>query len=83
MNSNTHIVPVMVKDALKCNRICKIYCKNLVFTQPINYPTVPIGTERLRLTSGPLHNDAMIEHLVDALSQAFDASDSEQFKQLR
>ena len=81
INSETHIVPVMVKDAAKCTRISNILLRDFgIYVQPINYPTVPIRTERLRLTPGPLHNDAMIDHLVDALSQAFSAATSEQVK---
>ncbi|MDC3235187.1 5-aminolevulinate synthase [Candidatus Puniceispirillum sp.] len=82
MNGDTHIVPVMVRDAAKCNRICEILLQDFrIYVQPINYPTVPIGTERLRLTPGPLHNDAMIDHLVDALSKAFDTATNEQIMQ--
>ena len=72
----------MIRDAAKCNRICGILLQDFgLYVQPINYPTVPIGTERLRLTPGPLHNDAMIDNLVDALSYAFDTVAAEQIKQ--
>lgn len=82
INGDTHIVPVLVKDAAKCTRICTILLQEFgIYVQPINYPTVPVGTERLRLTPGPFHNDAMIDHLVDALSQAFDTATNEQIKQ--
>ena len=82
IDGDTHIVPVMVKDATKCTRICTILLEEFgIYVQPINYPTVPIGTERLRLTPGPLHSDSMIDHLVEALSQAFDIAMSEQIKQ--
>ncbi len=82
MNGDTHIVPVMVNDAAKCTRICEILLQDFcIYVQPINYPTVPKGTERLRLTPGPLHNDTMIDHLVDALSKAFDTATKEQIMQ--
>lgn len=81
MDGDTHIVPVMVKDAAKCTRICQMLLqKYSIYIQPINYPTVPLGTERLRLTPGALHDDAMIDHLVDALAQTYDTATNEQTK---
>ena len=72
LTGNTHIVPVMVGDAAKCSQISKILLEKYGFyIQPINFPTVPKGTERLRITPGPLHNDKMIDDLVIALSQTF------------
>jgi len=72
LEGDTHIIPVMVKDAAKCSQICQILLHDFgIYVQPINYPTVPMGSERLRLTPGPLHTDAMIDHLVDSLQKAF------------
>ncbi|XDZ71013.1 5-aminolevulinate synthase [Alphaproteobacteria bacterium LSUCC0744] len=82
LEGDTHIIPVMVKDAAKCSRICQILLQEFsIYVQPINYPTVPVGTERLRLTPGPLHSDAMIDDLVASLLKAFAIASDEQAKQ--
>ncbi len=68
MPSTTHIVPLMVGDPVKTKKISDILLAEYgMYVQPINFPTVPRGTERLRFTPGPTHDEAMIRALVGAL----------------
>jgi 5-aminolevulinate synthase len=74
LDNPSHIVPVMVRDPVLCKRISdRLLNEHGVYVQPINYPTVPKGTERLRITPGPSHNDMDIVHLVRSLDAVWTA----------
>jgi len=73
MSSDTHIVPLFVGDPEKCKQASDLLLEEHgIYIQPINYPTVAKGTERLRITPSPYHEDALIDQLAEALLQVWD-----------
>ena len=71
-NACTHIVPVMVRDAFRCKAMSDTLLNEYgIYIQPINFPTVAVGEERLRIAPTPFHTDAMMNELVDALEKVF------------
>lgn len=73
MNTATHIVPLMVGDPVRAKKISDILLAEYgVYVQPINYPTVPRGTERLRFTPGPSHDESMMAELTAALVEIWE-----------
>jgi 5-aminolevulinate synthase len=73
LSSTTHIVPVLVGDAKKCKSMSDALLNDHnIYVQPINFPTVEVGTERLRIAPTPLHTDSMVHDLIVALKEVFD-----------
>jgi 5-aminolevulinate synthase len=78
MPSTTHIVPLMVGDPVRAKKISDILLAEYgVYVQPINFPTVPRGAERLRFTPGPSHSEEMMRELTDALVEIWERLDME------
>ncbi|MAJ24478.1 MAG: 5-aminolevulinate synthase [Rickettsiales bacterium] len=72
INNNSHIVPIVVGDPELCKKASDILLNEFkIYVQPINYPTVPRGTERLRVTPTPLHSSAMINYFIDSIQEVW------------
>ncbi len=83
IDNKSHIVPIMVNNPLRCKEISNILLNEFNhYIQPINYPTVPVGTERLRVTPGPLHTEKMIYDLTIALKYAFNITDKNNYSKI-
>ncbi len=74
LDNPSHIVPVMVGSAVHCRTVTDVLLSDYgIYVQPINYPTVPKGTERMRFTPTPLHTDAQMDYLISVLTQLWEA----------
>ena len=72
IKTKSHIIPIIIGDSVLCKKASdELFDKHKVYLQPINFPTVPRGEERLRITPTPLHTDKMIDELIYALKQTW------------